>query len=115
LLFSRGSFDKLANALPGVLGRIMIHLADRWYVRLLGPKENTHNENMNLASRIRRRTATARYFYLLIIGLMDDRSVPAVPKLGDLTAEQRLAEVSLELQELITQVRNEPGPWQDSA
>jgi hypothetical protein len=115
LLYSRGRMDNIANRLPGGLARLAIHIADFWYAQQRGSKENTRRENISLASRIRRRTATARYFYLLLIGLMDDAPVPQVPKLGDAEAEQRLHEVTGELRALATQVRSEPGPWQDPA
>ena len=83
--------------------------------RLADPKENGLRENLNLASRIRRRTTTARYFYLLIVGLMDDKPVPAVPMLGDPVAERRLSDATADIKELISSVRSNPGPWQDPA
>ncbi len=113
LLYTRGRLDNFAARLPGALARTMIGLADAWYARRRGPKENSAAENRSLASRIRRRTATARYFYLLLVGLMDDKPVPAVPKLGDRMAEERLAAVTEEIRRLIKEVRRQPGPWQD--
>jgi hypothetical protein len=93
----------------------MIHMADLWYAWKYGSPENTRRENLTLVSRIRRRTTTARFFYLLIVGLMDNKPVPAVPKLGDAIAEQRLADVSQKIGALIAEVRRNPGPWQDKA
>lgn len=114
LLYSRGSMDNFANKLPGPVGRMAINLADIWYAWQRGNKANIWRENLSLTSRIRRRNTTARYFYLLLIGLMDDSPTPKVPKLGDAIAEQRLAEVSAEIAALIKQLRAEPGPWQTS-
>jgi hypothetical protein len=113
MLYSRGRADTIANALPGALGSWLIYLADAWYAWQRGSPDNSRRENLSLVSRMRRRTTTARYFYLLIIGLMDDKAVPAVPKLGDAIAEQRLADVSRKIATLIADVRNNPGPWQD--
>jgi hypothetical protein len=113
LLYSRGRMDNFANTLPGALGRGAIHLADTWYAWKRGPKNNKWRENLSLASRIRRRNTTARYFYLLLIGLMDDQPIPKVPKLGDAVAEQRLRDVTGDIIALIMKVRTEPGPWQD--
>jgi hypothetical protein len=115
MLYSRGRMDDCANLLPRALGNGIIHLADLWYVWKRGSPENTRRENLNLVSRMRRRTTTARYFYLLIIGLMDDKPVPAVPRLGDAIAEQRLADVSQKIGVLMAEVRSNPGPWQDQA
>ena len=92
----------------------MLRITDAWYAWRRAPADNSRSENIALASRIRRRTTTARYFYLLIVGLMDDQPVPAVPRLGDPIAEQRLADVSNAIRELITTVRKNPGPWQDT-
>ncbi len=113
LLYSRGKLDKLANLLPGGLGRTMIHVADVYYALTRGAKENSRRENIALASRIRRRTVTARYFYLLIVGLMDDNALPKVPVLGDRVAEQQLATVTEEIRNIVSQVRSQPGPWRD--
>ena len=113
LLYSRGRMDNFANMLPGALGRMAIHFADIWYAWKRGPKDNKWRENCSLASRIRRRNTTARYFYLLLIGLMDDQTLPKVPKLGDAVAEQRLRDVTGEIAALAMKVRTEPGPWQD--
>ncbi|MDP6617565.1 MAG: hypothetical protein QF790_10410 [Gammaproteobacteria bacterium] len=113
MLYTRGRLDNLAGKLPGGPGRLLLHAADAWYAWRLGPATNSRQENRSLASRIRRRTATARYFYLLIIGLMDNKPIPKVPTLGDSTAEHRMAVVSEEIRTLIQKVRSEPGPWQD--
>ncbi len=113
LLYSRGTLDQIVNALPGGMNRALLRLADAWYAWRRAPVGNSRSENLNLASRIRRRSTTARYFYSLIVGLMDDKPVPAVPRLGDLVAEQRLANVSKSIRELIRSVRQNPGPWQD--
>jgi len=115
LLFTRGRLDNLASRLPGFAGDLAIGFADAFYALRRGPAINTRRENISLASRIRRRTSTARYFYLLLIGLMDDKPVPAVPRRGDPVAESRLHEVTGELRELTHRVRSEPGPWQDSS
>ena len=115
MLYSRGRADAFANMLPGALGRALIHAADIWYAWKRGTPDNTRRENLSLVSRMRRRTTTARYFYLLIIGLMDDKPVPAVPKLGDSIAEQRLEDVTRKIAALIADVRSNPGPWQDKA
>jgi len=114
LLYSRGRFDQLANLVPRGISPPMLAIADAWYAWRRAPADNSRSENIALASRIRRRTTTARYFYLLIVGLMDDKPVPEVPRLGDPIAEQRLADVSHAIRELITAVRNNPGPWQDT-
>lgn len=113
LLYTRGRLDNFAARLPGALARAMIGLSDAWYAWRRGPRDNSAAENRSLASRIRRRTATARYFYLLLVGLMDDKPVPAVPKLGDAVAEERLANVTAEIRGVITELRRQPGPWQD--
>ena len=117
LLFSRGGFDKLANSFPRPIARWLIGLADIWYVRKhlwqKGPTQNSIEEDYNLASRIRRRTTTARYFYLLIIGLVDDQPLPTLPLLGDAIAEQRIAIVTNDIADLVKGVRTSPGPWQD--
>jgi hypothetical protein len=115
MLYTRGRLDNLASRLPGVLGSAMLHIADACYAWQRGKRENSQQENRSLASRLRRRTATARYFYLLIVGLMDDKPVPKVPKLADTLAEQRMAIVSNEIRELAEQVRFQPGPWQDKS
>lgn len=112
-LYSRGRFDNLINRLPRTPGRLALHAADAWYAQTQGSPANGGRENRNLASRIRRRTATARYFYLLIVGLMDNKPVPEVPNLGDLVAEERMAIVSEEIRELIERVKSKPGPWRD--
>lgn len=114
LLYSRGRFDQLAYNVPGAMNRIMLAIADAWYAWRRAPADNSRSENIALASRIRRRTTTARYFYLLIVGLMDDKAVPAVPQLGDPVAERRLADASNAIRELIKTVRKNPGPWQDA-
>jgi hypothetical protein len=114
LLYSRGKLDKFANLLRGGPGRTMIRIADVYYALTRGPKQNSRRENIDLASRVRRRTATARYFYLLIVGLMDDKALPKVPVLGDKVAEQRLATVAEEIREIISQARSQSGPWQDA-
>ena len=113
MLYSRGRADRIANLLPGALANGLIYLADVWYAWKRGTPDNSRRENLNLVSRMRRRTTTARYFYLLIVGLMDDKPVPAVPKLGDAIAEQRLADVTKKITALIADVRRNPGPWQD--
>jgi hypothetical protein len=115
LLYSRGRLDELACALPYSMSRALLAFADGWYAWRRGPADNSRSENFSLASRIRRRSTTARYFYLLIVGLMDDKPVPQVPRLGDRVAEQRLATISSAIRELIATVRKNPGPWQDSA
>jgi hypothetical protein len=115
ILYTRGSLDNLANKLPGALSRAVFHFADLWYSTLRGRRDNSVKENLSLASRLRRRNVTARYFYLLLIGLMHDRPVPEVPKLADVLAEQRMALVTTEISALISQVRTQPGPWQDKA
>jgi len=112
LLFSRGTVDNLAAAMPGPLGVWLIQLADRWYAKRTGNPNNRAAENRQLASRVRRRTATARYFYLLLMGLMDDQPTPDVPRLGDVQAESEIRTVSNEIRDLIAFVRREPGPWQ---
>ena len=91
----------------------LLRIADSWYGRTLRGNGNSDQENRSLASRIRRRSVTARYFYLLLIGLLDDKPLPALPLLGETIAEQRLATVSDEIAALIRKVRSEPGPWQD--
>ena len=121
LLFSRGSFDELANRFPRPIARWLIRLADIYYGVIVrkgipledGPTQNDRREDYALASRIRRRTTTARYFYLLIIGLVDDKPLPKLPMLGDAIAEQRIATVSDDIAKLMKQVRGNPGPWQD--
>jgi hypothetical protein len=113
-LYSRGSLDKMATALPRVLGRSLLQFAHGWYGSKLGDDKNSAIENRSLASRIYRRSVTARYFYLLLIGLMDDKLIPKVPLLGDAIAEQRLEIVSGEIRELIDKVRQQPGPWQSA-
>ena len=113
LLFSRGRFDKLANRFPLSIGRWLIRLADIYYVRRHGPTQNDRREDYTLASRIRRRSTTARYFCLLIIGLVDDKPLPKLPMLGDAIAELRIATVSDDIAKLMRQVRTTPGPWQD--
>ncbi|HJP05146.1 MAG: hypothetical protein QGH46_05255 [Gammaproteobacteria bacterium] len=113
LLYTRGRIDNLAGKLPGALGHTMLRIADAWYALKLGPAADSWQENRSFSSRLRRRAATARYFYLLIIGLMDDKPVPKVPNLGDPAAELRVAIVSDEIRELIGHVRTQPGPWQD--
>ena len=115
LLYSRGRLDRIAHDLGSAPGRALLRIADAWYAVKHGPKENGLRENLNLASRIRRRTTTARYFYLLIVGLMDDKQVPAVPMLGDPVAERRLQDATADIKTLINSVRNNPGPWQDPA
>ena len=115
LLYSRGTVDRLANRVPGLVGNSLIRAADGWYARRGGDPSKSLPERRLLASRIRRRTATARYFYLLLVGLMDDKPVPEVPRLGDPAAEERIGVVSREIRELIGRVRREPGPWQDAA
>jgi len=113
LLYSRGRLDSFASQFSGNLGRLAFGLADAWYAWRRGPADNSRRENFALAGRIRRRTTTARYFYRLIVGLMDDKPVPAVPGLGDPVAEKRLADVSAVIRKLIKDVRQNPGPWQD--
>jgi hypothetical protein len=114
LLFSRGGFDRLAYRFPRPIARRIIRLADRWYVfRAKKANGNSPEENHNLASRIRRRTSTARYFYLLLIGLMDNKPLPQIPVLDDANAEMQLAIVSDEIAALMQQVKTEPGPWQE--
>jgi hypothetical protein len=113
MLYCRGRLDKLADRLPGMAGGFAIHAADIWYALTRGRKDNTRRENINLASRIRRRTSTARYFYLLIVGLMDDKPLPVLPRLGDDIAEKRIAAVTEDIRLLVKRVRSEPGPWQD--
>jgi len=110
LLFSRGTMDTIAAAVPG---NLLMRWADAWYAWRSGAAGNSRGENRVLASRVRRRTATARYFYLLLVGLMDDQPLPAVPRLGDTQAELQLATVSDEIRTLIKEVRSQPGPWQD--
>lgn len=112
LLYSRGTVDNIAASMPGPLGTWLISLADRWYAKRTPNPHYSAAENRILASRKRRRTATARYFYLLLVGLMDDQPVPAVPRLGDAKAEQEIRIVTEEIRELIARVRREPGPWQ---
>ena len=87
---------------------LILSIADAWHAIRIGPKDNGLRENLNLASRIRRRTTTARYFYLLIVGLMDDKPVPAVPMLGDRVAERRLTEATADIRALISSVRQQP-------
>jgi hypothetical protein len=111
LLYTRGTVDNIAAATPG---NFLIHCADIWYAWRAGARGNSWGENRILASRVRRRTATARYFYLLLVGLMDDKPVPAVPRLGDHRAEQQIRIVSDEIRGLMAEVRLQPGPWQDS-
>jgi len=113
VLYSRGRADNVANSLPRFLGRSAIRIADWWYAKTKMKAANPPEENLNLSSRIRRRNTTARYFYLLLIGLMDDEPVPNVPLLGDSVAERRLAVVTEDIRKLVSQVRTEPGPWQD--
>jgi hypothetical protein len=112
-LYNRGRLDGIAAKLPRLPGLLVTYLADAWYATIRRLPETGLRENISLASRLRRRTATAKYFYLLIVGLMDDKPVPKVPVLGDRVAEARLGQVSREIAELITQVRSESGPWQD--
>lgn len=113
LLYTRGRADDMTSVLPGTLGRMMIRAADIWYAWQRSSGANKWRENLSLASRERRRTTTARYFYLLLIGLMDDLPTPKAPKLGDAAAEQRLQEVSEEIGVLVKQARARPGPWHD--
>jgi len=113
LLYRRGRWDDIAGKLPDTLGRIAFSLADAWYAWKVPDRSANWSENIMLCSRVRRRTATSRYFYLLLTSLMDDAPVPQVPRLGDPVAEQRLADVTEELRTLAREVRSEPGPWQD--
>jgi len=115
LLYSRGMLDRLVSRVPGRPGNSLIRAADHWYARRAGDPQKSAAERRLLAGRIRRRTSTARYFYLLLVGLMDDMPVPDVPRLGDPTAEHRIRAVSEEIRELIAGVRRNPGTWQDAA
>jgi hypothetical protein len=115
MLYSRGRMDDFAYSLPRAIGRAAIRLNDIWNALKYGPKYNTRRENISLASRNRRRITTARYFYLLLTGLLDDQPVPEVPVLGDAGAERRVREVTADIRKLITRVRAEPGPWEDQA
>ncbi|MGI9292140.1 MAG: hypothetical protein ACR2QG_12805 [Gammaproteobacteria bacterium] len=113
MLHSRNRLDQLAYHSPRFLGRFIIRLADIWSARKQSTDYHTRRENINLASRNRKRIITARYFYLLLVGLMDDKPTPEPPLLGDAGAERRVREVSEDLRRLAIQVRTEPGPWQD--
>ncbi len=94
--FPAGASISSLTAFRCPLARWLIRLADIYYVRKPcdGPTQNDRREDYTLASRIRRRTTTARYFYLLIIGLVDDKPLPKLPMLGDAIAELRIATVS---------------------
>jgi len=112
-LAARGRLDALAHLLPRAIGRVAIKIADVVYAVRHGVEKITRRENLAWVSQGRRRNIAARYFYLLLIGLMDDKPVPDVPLLGDAAAEQRLSDVTEDIRVLLRQVRTEPGPWQD--
>lgn len=113
MLFSRGRFDRMAAAAPSPLRNWLIAGADNWYARRTPMHDNGWHEHRALVSRVRRRTLTARYFYLLLVGLMDDRPLPKAPYLGDSAADARIRLATHDLQQLIRDVRSQPGPWQD--
>lgn len=113
LLFSRGRLDRIAARAPALMRNGLITGSDDWYARRAPKHGNGWHEHRTLVSRVRRRTLTARYFYLLLVGLMDDRPLPQPPHLGDPEADARIRLAADDLQRLVREVRRQPGPWQD--
>ncbi|MGI9292699.1 MAG: hypothetical protein ACR2PS_01845 [Pseudomonadales bacterium] len=114
-MHARNRLDVFASWLPRLLGRRVIVFADLAYIWKRGRKKISLRENISWVGRARRRAITARYFYLLLVGLMDDRPVPEVPLLGDAVAEKRLHDVTEDIRALVEKLRIEPGPWQDKS
>ncbi len=106
----RGGFDRLAvDFLGGLLSVPLLYLADTWYgLRRTAPglSREEHDamplaEKRILASRIRKRINTARYFNVMMRAQLDGIEPPGYPVLGHRPAEQRLVDAAKRIREII--------------